>query len=165
MKHVRKMMFVFVLALTLCLGMSMAAFAHQLIIEPLGGTYVSFSYSDGTPCKGAKIIVQDESGETLGTSKTTKEGYYDYAEYEGTAAKLIMNDGEGHVGEYEIPAETPAITDKTPIAEDAATTDTTAAAEETTSSASGSKNMVGVVLVVVVLVAVAALFAKRTKKK
>ena len=181
MKRIPRTILTLALAVILCMSLCMAAFAHSLTIESLGGTYVSFCYSDGTPCKGAKIIVQDASGAALGSGKTTSQGIYNYAEYEGTAAKIVMNDGEGHVGEYEVPAVTPEVTDRTPVektgdAAAAAPADTgenadasASTAEESAAPASSGGMSAGtiaaVVVVVVALLAIAFLAAKRSRKK
>lgn len=191
MKKRMKTLLALAVVLVLCLSCCLGAFAHSLTIESLGGTYVSFSYSDGTVCKGAKIIVQDASGATIGSGKTNSSGVYNYAEFEGTAAKIVMNDGEGHVGDYVVPEVTPEITDRTPVEKTEApaektdtapaTTETTAdtapvetivsAPTETASSASTSSGgmsagtIVAVIIVVAVLVAIAVLTAMRSKKK
>lgn len=164
------------LALVLILGVLsgglLSASAHNVLVESLGGTYLLYSYSDGTLVKGAKIIIQDENGEALGADKTTSEGLYNYAEYEGTAAKIIMNDGEGHVAEYEVPDETPPVTDRTPVEPEGEGTG--APAEESAppeqpapvpSSGMSAGTIAAVVVVVVAAVVVALFFSKRGKKK
>lgn len=157
--------------LALCAGMLLTASAHNAVADPLGGTYVRFSYSDGTPIKGAKIVVQDAGGASLGAGKTTSEGIYDYAEYEGTAARIIMNDGEGHAVEYEVPEETPPVTDQTPAGDGEAVPAEGADAQpaQAPASSAGGGMSGGTIAAVVVVIAAAAvvavLFSKRTKRK
>ena len=92
-------------ACMLCFCLASIASAHAALAESAGGTLVKFMFSDGTTVKGARIIVYDANQEQIGKGKVDKEGIFEYAEYEGTAAALYMNDGEGHSVTYEIPAD------------------------------------------------------------
>ena len=92
-------------ACMLCFCLASIASAHAALAESAGGTLVKFMFSDGTTVKGARIIVYDANQEQIGKGKVDKEGIFDYAENAGTAAKLYMNDGEGHSVTYEIPAD------------------------------------------------------------
>lgn len=163
MKRSAKTLVLLLLVTVLVLGIATAALAHACVVEELGGTYLRFSYSDGTVMSGAKIIVKDSSGETVGTSKTDKDGVYSYEEFADAAASVVVNDGEGHVLEYEIPAELPPVTDATPVPEEEA-------APEEAEPASGSGGMSGgtiaaVIAVVAAALVIALLFAKRGKGK
>jgi len=165
MKRLLSRITVLMVSLLACTGMLLTtAAAHSCLATELGGTYVQFSYSDGTLIKGAKIIVQDAAGETLGTDKTNSNGVYNYADYADTAAKVIMNDGEGHVFEYEVPDEIPPVTDQTPVEDDAAPAETEPAAAPAGGGMSAG-TIAAVVVVVVAAVAIAVLFSKRGKKK
>lgn len=126
MKHLRgKIAAVSILILLVCLILNQRVSAHACKAESMGGTVVKFFYSDGTPVKGARILIKDSSGETVGTGKTAADGTYDYADFTGKAAVIYMNDGEGHAVEYEIPAETPPA-DAHPAGSDAKNTDSDA---------------------------------------
>ena len=144
------------------------ALAHNALAESLGGTYVQFSYSDGTAIKGAKIVVQDADGEALGAGKTDSDGIYNYADYEGKAAKIIMNDGEGHLVEYDVPEETPPVTDRTPVEEDSTPEDAQAAEPSPAPAASGGMNpgtIAAAAGVVIAAVVIAVFFSRRSKQK
>ena len=160
MKRSAKILFLLLLTAALVLGASAAAWAHACVVEELGGTYLKFSYSDETPMNGAKIIVKDSSGETIGTDKTSKEGIYSYEEFVGQAAAVVVNDGEGHVLEYEVPAEIPPVTDATPAPEEAAD-----AADAADGGGMSGGAIGAVVAVVAAALIIALLFAKRGKKK
>lgn len=160
MKRSAKTLTLLLLTVALVLGVSAAAWAHACVVEELGGTYLQFSYSDETPMNGAKIIVKDSGGETIGTDKTSKEGIYSYEEFVGQAAAVVVNDGEGHVLEYEVPAEIPPVTDATPAPEEAAD-----AAEAADGGGMSGGAIGAVVAVVAAALIIALLFAKRGKKK
>ena len=166
MKRSAKTLILLLLTVALVLGVSAAAWAHACVVEELGGTYLQFSYSDETPMNGAKIIVKDSGGETIGTDKTSKEGIYSYEEFVGQAAVVVVNDGEGHMLEYEVPAEIPPVTDATPVPEEAA--EAADAADDAADEAAGgmSGGAIGaIVAVVAAALIIALLFAKRGKKK
>ena len=166
MKRSAKTLILLLLTVALVLGVSAAAWAHACVVEELGGTYLQFSYSDETPMNGAKIIVKDSGGETIGTDKTSKEGIYSYEEFVGQAATVVVNDGEGHMLEYEVPAEIPPVTDATPVPEEAA--EAADAADDAADEAAGgmSGGTIGaIVAVVAAALIIALLFAKRGKKK
>lgn len=160
MKRSAKTLTLLLLTVALVLGVSAAAWAHACVVEELGGTYLQFSYSDETPMNGAKIIVKDSGGETIGTDKTSKEGIYSYEEFVGQAAVVVVNDGEGHMLEYEVPAEIPPVTDATPAPEEAAD-----AAEAADGGGMSGGAIGAVVAVVAAALIIALLFAKRGKKK
>lgn len=163
------------LAVVLFCGLTPTALAHNASAVSLGGTYVQFSYSDGTLIKGAKIVVQDSNGETLGAGKTDSNGIYNYADYEGSAFKIIMNDGEGHMVEYTVPEQTPPITDQTQVEDDAPPAagepNQNTPAEDAAppaAPANGGMSMgtiIAIVVVVVAAVVIAIFFSKRTKQK
>lgn len=167
-RKIKKMMVIVLTMMTLCCA-SITAFAHSCSCTELGGTYLLFAYSDGTVVKGGKIIIQDENGDTIATSKTDRDGIYNYEEYVDTAAKIVMNDGEGHVAEYEIPDEIPPVTDQTPVkSEEPAQTNAAQETEPAEAPVSGGMNagtIAAVVIVVAALIAVAVLFSKKGKKK
>lgn len=179
-----KLMVALLIAVLFCMA-TMTAFAHAIVVEPQEGTVVTFSYSDGTSAKGAKIIVRDADGNDIGKGKVDKNGCFDYAEYADQAASLYMNDGEGHAATYDIPAagdtaeapvaeETVADATEEPVAEE---TETPAATEEPVAEATEApaaepeveetKSSTGTIVVVVIIVAAAivivALLAKRKK--
>lgn len=173
-------------ALAMCL--MVGVFAHACTVESLGGTYIRFAYSDGTIMNGAKIIVKNAGGETIGTGKTDRTGTYDYAEFVGSAAEIMVNDGEGHALSYEVPAEVPPVTDQTPVKEETpaaqpesapaeenetvTNTEPTVSApapapapEASTGSGMSGGTIAAVVIVVAAAAAIAVLFAKRGKAK
>ncbi len=116
----------------------------------------------------AKIVVQDADGEALGAGKTDSDGIYNYADYEGTAAKIIMNDGEGHLVEYDVPEETPPVTDRTPVEEDSTPEDAQAAEPSPAPAASGGMNpgtIAAAAGVVIAAVVIAVFFSRRSKQK
>ena len=188
MKRTARIIVMLVLTAALMLSFAVVAYAHACLVEELGGTYLKFSYSDGTVMKGAKIIVKDAAGETLGTGKTDKEGIYNYQEYADSAAAIVVNDGEGHMLEYTVPDEIPPVTDSTPVpkedagdkpgetpAEEPGKTpeekpaeipaEEPAAAEDSASGGMDTGTIVAVIIVVVAALAIALLFAKRSKAK
>ncbi|MCR4963719.1 MAG: hypothetical protein K6B40_07565 [Firmicutes bacterium] len=165
MKKSIQLTLVLLLAAVLVLGLSAAAWAHACVVEELGGAYLQFSYSDGTAMNGAKVIIQDAGGATLGTDKTSREGVYSYEEFAGQAAKVVVNDGEGHVVEYEVPAEMPPVTDATPAAEAGDAADTAVDATGGAGSGMNGVAIAGIAAVVAAAVIIALLFAKRGKKK
>lgn len=83
---------------------STSVFAHSPRVEVVEGTLLKYSFSDGSLMVGAKIIVQDGNGESIGSGKTAKDGTYDYGEYAENAYTIKSNDGEGHMTTYEVPA-------------------------------------------------------------
>ena len=165
MKRSAKTLTLLLLTVALVLGVSAAAWAHACVVEELGGTYLQFSYSDETPMNGAKIIVKDSNGETIGTDKTSKEGIYSYEEFVGQAATVVVNDGDGHMLEYEGPAEIPPVTDATPAPEEAADAADTADATDAADGGMSGGAIGAVVAVVAAALIIALLFAKRGKKK
>ena len=161
MKRSTKTLILLLLVTVLVLGVATVALAHACVVEELGGTYLKFSYSDETPMNGAKIIVKDANGETLGTDKTSKEGIYSFEEFADNAATVVVNDGEGHMLEYEVPAELPPITDATPIAEEAAPAETEDA--ETSSGGMSGGTIAAIVAVVAAALVIALFFGKKKK--
>ena len=83
------------------------ALAHKVLLGAYveGDTvFVESGFSDGTPCKNARIEVFDPSGNKLLEGKTNENGDFSFKPPQKTDLKLVLNAGMGHRGEYTVPA-------------------------------------------------------------
>ena len=83
------------------------ALAHKVLLTAYveGDTvFVEGGFSDGTPCKNAKVEVFDPSGKKLLEGKTNEDGEFIFKAPQKTDLKLVLNAGMGHRGEYTVPA-------------------------------------------------------------
>jgi nickel transport protein len=81
--------------------------AHKVLLTAYfeGDTiFVEGGFSDGTPCKNAKVEVFDPSGKKLLEGKTNEDGEFIFKPPQKTDLKLVLNAGMGHRGEYTVPA-------------------------------------------------------------
>jgi nickel transport protein len=67
--------------------------------------FVEGGFSDGTPCKNARIEVFDPSGKKLLEGKTNEDGEFSFKPSQKADLKLVLNAGMGHRGEYTVPAD------------------------------------------------------------
>ena len=84
------------------------ALAHKVLLTAYveGDTvFVEGGFSDGTPCKNAKVEVFDPSGKKLLEGKTNEDGEFSFKPPQKTDLKLVLNAGMGHRGEYTVPAD------------------------------------------------------------
>ena len=84
------------------------ALAHKVLLAAYleGDTiFVEGGFSDGTPCKNAKVEVFDPSGKKLLEGKTNEDGEFFFKPPQKTDLKLVINAGMGHRGEYTMPAD------------------------------------------------------------
>ncbi len=84
------------------------ALAHKVLLGAYveGDTvFVESGFSDGTPCKNARIEVFDPSGNKLLEGKTNEDGEFSFKPPQKTDLKLVLNAGMGHRGEYTVPAD------------------------------------------------------------
>lgn len=84
------------------------ALAHKVLLTAYfeGDTiFVEGGFSDGTPCKNAKIEVFDPSGKKLLEGKTNEDGEFSFKPPQKADLKLVLNAGMGHRGEYTLPAD------------------------------------------------------------
>ena len=100
---------VFFLFTVLYLAMTVpCAVAHKVLLAAYveGDTvFVESGFSDGTPCKNARIEVFDPSGNKLLEGKTNENGDFSFKPPQKTDLKLVLNAGMGHRGEYMVPAD------------------------------------------------------------
>ncbi len=100
---------VFFLFTVLYLAMTVpCAVAHKVLLAAYveGDTvFVESGFSDGTPCKNARIEVFDPSGNKLLEGKTNENGDFSFKPPQKTDLKLVLNAGMGHRGEYTVPAD------------------------------------------------------------
>jgi nickel transport protein len=84
------------------------AMAHKVLLTAYveGDTvFVEGGFSDGTPCKNARIEVFDPSGKKLLEGKTNEDGEFSFKPSQKADLKLVLNAGMGHRGEYTVPAD------------------------------------------------------------
>ncbi len=84
------------------------ALAHKVLLGAYveGDTvFVESGFSDGTPCKNARIEVFDPSGNKLLEGKTNENGDFSFKPPQKTDLKLVLNAGMGHRGEYMVQAD------------------------------------------------------------
>jgi nickel transport protein len=84
------------------------ALAHKVLLTAYveGDTvFVEGGFSDGTPCKNAKVEVFDPSGNKLLEGKTNEDGEFSFKPPKKAGLKLVLNAGMGHRGEYTVPAD------------------------------------------------------------
>ena len=84
------------------------ALAHKVLLSAYfeGDTiFVEGGFSDGTPCKNAKVEVFDPSGKKLLEGKTNEDGEFSFKPPQKADLKLVLNAGMGHRGEYTVPAD------------------------------------------------------------
>jgi len=84
------------------------ALAHKVLLTAYfeGDTiFVEGGFSDGTPCKNAKVEVFDPSDKKLLEGKTNEDGEFFFKPPQKTDLKLVLNAGMGHRGEYTVPAD------------------------------------------------------------
>ncbi|MBW1795103.1 MAG: hypothetical protein JRJ38_11865 [Deltaproteobacteria bacterium] len=100
---------VFFLFTVLYLAMTVpCALAHKVLLTAYveGDTvFVEGGFSDGTPCKNAKIEVFDPSGNKLLEGKTNEDGEFSFKPPQKTDLKLVLNAGMGHRAEYIVPVD------------------------------------------------------------
>ncbi|CEI72107.1 hypothetical protein [Romboutsia hominis] len=168
MRRSKKLLLVLTMAATFTLS-TIGVFAHGLHYEN-EGTVFSVTYDDGTPTKNAVVLVYDEAGNQIHEGKTDENGSFEYGEIDG-AAKLLVNDGNGHQAEYEM--ETPVVvaekTEKDNKEEAPAEKEKTEevkeeVAEEKVKETQDNSKIITVVIVLVALGAIAGVFYARNKK-
>ncbi len=93
------------LAIVLLLVFTMfptASFAHNPEVVEKEGSLLLFQFDTGDTMYGAKLIVQDAEGNELHHEFVKEDGLFDYGEYVDDIHKIIVNDGGGHLVEFEI---------------------------------------------------------------
>ena len=84
------------------------ALAHKVLLTAYfeGDTiFVEGGFSDGSPCKNAKVEVFDPSDKKLLEGKTNEDGEFSFKPPQKADLKIVLNAGMGHRGEYTVPAD------------------------------------------------------------
>jgi nickel transport protein len=79
-------------------GISVFAYAEGARIQG------SAHYTGGSPARGLRIAIMDDSGRLLSESRTAEDGSFSYLAQEPVAHQIVVNSGDGHQARWRISA-------------------------------------------------------------
>jgi len=132
MKNLRKQVSFLGLVLALVLSISIPAYAHKMVIEPLEEGKVKVEYDAGNAATRAEVKVYNSKDEVIEEGRVDEEGIFEFDPKK--ASYLEADDGMGHKDRWEVGKEVEAV---------------------------GSSKLPKIAVVVLVLAAVGFFFAKK----
>lgn len=107
MKNLRKTVSMLAMVAIFVVSLSLPAYAHKMIIEPVEDGKIQVMYDGGSAATRSEVKVYNSDDEVIAEGKVDDEGYFEFDEKE--ASYLEADDGMGHKDKWELGQDVAAV--------------------------------------------------------